>query len=144
VTISEQEYAEILSRPGFRVVRPTAQRSTPAPVQVKAEEPKRNKFHAKKTEVDGITFYSKREATRYQDLRAMQQHGLISDLVLQPRFPLIVNDVKVGTYIADFQYVEDGKKIIEDVKAPHLRKHMYYRLKNRLMRAIYGIEIRET
>lgn len=107
-------------------------------------DPKPNKFSNIKTEVDGIIFHSKREATRYRDLKLMQQHGLIAGLVLQPRYPLLVNGEKVATYIGDFEYIEQGQKIVEDVKAPHLRKHMYYRLKKKLMRALYGIEIRET
>lgn len=115
-------------------------------IEIVSVEPKKkeSKFKNQRTVVDNIEFASKREATRYQDLKAMLHAGLISGLTLQPRYPLIVNDIKVAHYVGDFQYFENGAKIVEDVKAPYLRKNMYYRLKKKLVRAIYGIEIRET
>jgi hypothetical protein len=100
-----------------------------------------SKYKAKRTEVDGIVFASKREATRYQDLKVMQQHGLISGLTLQPKYPLEVNGVKICTYIADFLYFENGERITEDTKGV---KTPAYKLKRKLMLAIYGIAIRET
>lgn len=105
---------------------------------------KRNKFNAKKTEVDGIVFDSKREALRYQDLKIAERCGVISDLKLQTTFPLIVNDVLVASYRSDFEYTEDGERVVEDTKSEFTRKLMWYRMKKKLMLAIYGIEIRET
>lgn len=105
---------------------------------------KQNKFHAQKTVVDNITFDSKREATRYQDLKIMEQHGLITGLTLQPEFPLIVEGMKVGIYRADFLYFENGQRVVEDCKSPPIRRHMYYRLKKRLVKALYGFDVRET
>ena len=52
----------------------------------------------------------------------MQRGKIISNLKLQPRFLLQEGFKKNGKtykkieYIADFQYVENGKIIIEDVK----------------------------
>lgn len=103
--------------------------------------PKPNKYGAKKTEVDGIVFDSKREATRYQDLKYMEAAGEISDLQRQIIFPLVVNDVKIGLYIADFQYKENGEQITEDSKGVRTRDYV---MKRRLMLALYGIHIRET
>lgn len=109
-----------------------------------AEPPKRNKYSAIKTEVDGIIFDSKREATRYQDLRVMQQAGLITDLTLQPEFQLIVNGVKIAAYRGDFEYRENGQRVIEDTKSDFTCRLMWYRMKKKLMLALYQIEIRET
>ena len=39
-----------------------------------------SKYGNKKTEVDGITFDSKKEAHRYEVLRFYEENGLISDL----------------------------------------------------------------
>jgi len=100
-----------------------------------------NKYGAKKTVVDGITFDSKREAARYKQLRVMERAGHIHDLRLQVSLPLNVNDVKLGKYIADFVYTEDGCEIVEDVKGV---RTAVYRLKKKLVRALYGVEIRET
>lgn len=101
----------------------------------------RSKYGAKPTEVDGIRFASKGEARRYQDLCLMQRAGAISRLTLQPRFPLVVEGVKVGTYVGDFRYEQDGKVVIEDFKGV---RTPVYRLKAKLMRALYAIEIHEV
>ncbi len=70
----------------------------------------------KRTE-DNITFHSDKECQRYRELRANLRAGIIKELRLQPKFPLIVNGQKVCTYIADFSYQDlDGKPVIEDVK----------------------------
>ncbi len=43
---------------------------------------KRSKYHARRTEVDGITFASKAEATAYQNRILAVRSGLIADLEL--------------------------------------------------------------
>lgn len=103
--------------------------------------PKANKYSAIKTEVDGIIFHSKREAKRYTELRIRQRAGEISGLALQPKYPLEINGIKVGDYIGDFLYTENGQRVVEDTKGV---KTPVYKLKRRLMLALYGIEIRET
>jgi hypothetical protein len=102
---------------------------------------RRSKYGAKRTEVDGIVFASKREATRYQDLKVMERHGLISGLTLQPKYDLIVEGIKICRYVADFGFIENGAVIIEDCKG---FRTPIYRVKRKLMKAIYGITIRET
>ena len=104
---------------------------------------KRSKYNAKKTYVDGIKFDSKAEARRYSELKLLLKAGEISHLELQPRYDLVVNDVKLGFYKADFRYVElaSNEIIVEDVKGV---KTPIYNLKKKLMKAIYGIEILET
>jgi hypothetical protein len=100
-----------------------------------------HKYRATPTEVDGIRFASKGEANRYKDLRLMQDAGAISDLGLQPRFSLVVNGVKVGTYVADFVYREDGQEVYEDFKGMITP---VYRMKKKLVLALFGVTIRET
>ena len=106
-----------------------------------SDKVKKSKYGNKKTEVEGIKFDSQKEAKRYQDLKIQQFAGEISDLKLQVRFDLIVNGQKVAVYVADFQYFKDGKEVVEDVKG---MKTAIYRLKKKLMKAVYGIEILET
>ncbi len=77
-----------------------------------------NKYRNKITEVDGIKFHSKREAKRYQELRVLEKWGVIENLETQPRIPLMVNGQKIGHYVGDFRYKENGKVKIEDVKSP--------------------------
>jgi hypothetical protein len=100
----------------------------------------RSKYGARRVEIDGHTFHSKAEARRYLELKALRERGQISDLRLQPRFPIKLNGVLVCHYIADFAYIENDEKIIEDVKG---FKTDVYRLKKKMMAAC-GFSIRET
>jgi hypothetical protein len=102
-----------------------------------------SKYHAKRTTVDGVTFASKAEATRWQELRLLERAGQIADLEYQPRYPLTVNGVLVGTYVGDARYRETatGEVVTEDTKG--IRTPVY-RLKAKLVRALYGITIREV
>ena len=101
------------------------------------------KYKNVKTILDGISFDSRKESARYADLKLMQKAGEISDLTLQPKFDIVINGVKVCSYVADFSYTENGVKVVEDVKSEMTRKLPTYRLKNKLMRAVHGIAIRE-
>ena len=49
----------------------------------------KHKYGAKKTMVDGITFDSKKEAQRYEELKLMEKNGYIKDLKLQVGYELI-------------------------------------------------------
>lgn len=107
------------------------------------------KYHAKRTEVDGIKFASKREAERYKELLLLQRAGEISGLKLQVKYELIPKQtdpvtgkaVRACNYIADFVYMENGKQITEDCKG---MKTEVYKLKKKLMLYKYGIAIRES
>lgn len=99
---------------------------------------KKNKYSAKKTEIDGIIFHSKLEAKHYQILKLRQQIGEIRDLKLQVKFPLDVNESKICTYIADFTFYEDNKFIVADAKGVITES---FRLKRKLVKAIYGHDI---
>ena len=48
-----------------------------------------NKYHAKKVEIDGEIFDSKREAARYIELQYLQKAGKISGLQRQKKFVLV-------------------------------------------------------
>lgn len=104
-------------------------------------ETRRSKYGNKPTEVDGIRFASKREAHRYTELKLLERAGKISALRLQPAFPLDVNGVPVCHYRADFAYVENGRRVVEDSKG---YRTDVYKIKRALMKAIHGVEIVET
>lgn len=103
---------------------------------------KRTKYGAIKTMVDGVTFDSKAEAARYGALKAMQRGSLISGLELQPRYDFALHGVKMGCYKADFRYRDNrtGEIILEDVKGILTP---VYRLKKKMLKAFYGIDITE-
>lgn len=102
-----------------------------------------NKYRAVKTEVDGILFDSKKEAKRYKELKLLEKAGDILDLILQPPYEIKINGIKICIYKADFQYFDKQKDAIvtEDCKG---FKTPVYRLKKKLMKALYGIDILET
>jgi len=101
-----------------------------------------NKYGAIKTTVDGITFDSKHEAQRYTELVLLLKEHEITNLCLQPIYEIRVNGKHVCNYIADFRYTaRDGKEIVEDAKGV---KTPVYRLKKKLVKAIYGIDIVEV
>ncbi len=101
------------------------------------------KFRNVPCEVDGIKFDSKAEARRYNELKLFVRAGDLSNLELQPKFPLIVNGALVCTYVADFSYEQRGYRIIEDVKST-ATKTPQYRIKIKLLKALTGIEVREV
>ena len=103
----------------------------------------RSKFNAQRTEVDGITFASKAEARRYSHLKMLERAGTIHDLELQPRFTLLVNKIKVATYVADFRYrfVGVSLPVVEDVKGVQTA---VYKLKKKMLAAQHGIIITEV
>lgn len=102
-----------------------------------------NKYKAKRTVVDGISFASKAEARRYTQLLLLQRAGAIEELELQPRLLLVVAKIKIGTYVGDFRYRDmvTGDMILEDVKGVLTP---VYRIKKRLVKALHGIDILET
>jgi hypothetical protein len=106
---------------------------------------KKSKFHNVRTETDGILFDSKAEADRYWQLKILHRVGRITELVLQPEFPITVNGITVAKYIADFEYTDDqGRRVIEDVKSPATSRHPLFRLKKKLVEALHGITITEV
>jgi Protein of unknown function (DUF1064) len=107
----------------------------------------RAKYGSRATVLEGIRFASKAEGRRYQELRLLQQAGIVRDLELQPAYPIRVRtpagrDVAVLVYVADFRYRAgpEGIVTIEDVKGV---RTPVYRLKKKLVEAQYGITITE-
>ena len=105
-----------------------------------------NKYRNKKVIVDEKEFDSKREGNRYKELKLLERAGEIKDLELQPRFLLQDSFKKNGRtfrkieYVADFQYIENGKTIVEDVKG--LQTDVF-KLKHKIFEKVYpDLELR--
>ena len=102
---------------------------------------RRGKYNAKKTEVDGRVFDSRAEARRYSELCLLGKAGEIQDIECQPKFDIKVNSQHICNYIADFRYLNKfGEPMVEDVKGV---KTPVYRLKKKLVEALYNITITE-
>lgn len=99
----------------------------------------------RRTAPDGKVFASMNEMHRYCELLNAQRANIIFDLQLQPRFEFVVNGVKVGHYTADFRYLtKEGELVIEDRKSSGTRGEGDYRLRKKLMKACFGIDVKET
>ena len=119
----------------------------------------RAKYHNQKITRDGVTFDSRKEFRRYEELQLLQQAGEIANLRRQVKFVLIPTQrepniigprggVKKGkllerecSYIADFVYGENGKMVVEDAKGLRTKDYI---IKRKLMLRVYGIRVREV
>lgn len=108
------------------------------------------KYNNKKITMDGQKFDSKKEASRYRELRLLEKAGVIKELRMQVKFTLIPSQRDEATgkvverecsYKADFVYEEDGKTVVEDVKGFRTKEYI---IKRKLMLYQYGIRIREV
>jgi len=108
---------------------------------MKANKP--SKYRNVKCKLGDMTFDSKAEMARYVQLDLYRRAGHITDLERQVKFPIAVNGMHICTWIADFRYTEvaTGEVITEDYKG---FKTPVYNLKKKLIRAVYGINIKET
>ena len=107
---------------------------------------KQNKFGACLVDTADGKFHSIAEHSRYRYLTMLQAAHEIGNLRRQVKYPLIVNDMRVTAYVADFVYVlADGQEIVEDVKG--CKAGMAYDnfcLKKKLMKACLGIDVVEV
>ena len=116
----------------------------------------RNKYQSIKTTVNGITFDSRKEARRYQELLLLQRAGVIRDLKMQVKYVLIPAQYEVYerygkngqrlkdgekliekecAYFADFVYEENGNTVVEDTKGVKTKDYI---IKRQLMLYIHG------
>lgn len=100
-----------------------------------------NKYGARKTVVDGITFDSKAEAKYYEHLKWLKQAKHIKDFSLQPRFLLQDSFEKNGEtfrkiqYKADFEVHNlDGSVEIIDIKGVETE---VFKIKRKLYEKLY-------
>ena len=112
---------------------------------------KRGKVNHQRVTINGIDFDSIAEADRYRILRVMEKTGKITDLVCHPRWEIIPaqkiengRSFQAAHYTADFQYVRDGKTVVEDVKSEYTRQEESYILRRKLMLLVHGIYVEEV
>lgn len=100
-----------------------------------------NKYHNRKTVIDGITFDSKKEADYYCELRIRRMAHEITGFDMQVPFTLLDNfkhkgrAVKGIKYIADFVvHYPDGRKEVIDVKGMRTKEYL---IKKKLLLSKY-------
>lgn len=98
----------------------------------------KHKFNARRTECDGISFTSKKEARYYQALCLRQKAGEVLFFLRQVPFHLPGN----VRYVVDFaEFLSDGTVCFVDVKG---MKTEQYKTKKKLVEALYPIQIVEA
>lgn len=98
------------------------------------------KYHNIKVIYQGQRFDSKKECRRFQELQMLERSGIISDLKTQVRFEIVPKkngNKRARYYVADFTYMENGKRIIEDVKSKATVADKVFSLKWALMHWLY-------
>jgi hypothetical protein len=106
---------------------------------------KANKYRAIKSEYNGIVFASKKEKEYAVRLDICKKTSLLKERVIeyqtQVKYPIIVNNQKICTYILDFiVHYGDGRIEYVDVKGFITP---VYRIKKKLVEAIFKISILE-
>lgn len=100
---------------------------------------KKSKYGNKRVQIDGIWFDSILEGHRYGQLKLLKQAGEIADFEMQVTYHLGVNGIHICDYRADFVVkYPDGHGEVEDTKGVETPE---FKLKKKLMLAIYGIKI---
>ena len=118
---------------------PPSQSATKKP-RARSSAPKANKYKNQKVMFRGMKFDSIGERDRYLFLLEELKAGKIANLERQVSFSLDVNDQHICRYIADFVYeLPDKTRIIEDYKGLITD---VFSLKSKLMKAIYGIDVK--
>lgn len=112
-----------------------------------AKQPKPNKYRNERVSVDGIVFDSKAEAAHYGRLKLARDAGHLTferQVPYQFEVEYSANGRTVKKkmrYVADFVVTWKGGRVeVQDVKGVLTKE---YKLKKKLMLALYGIEIRE-
>jgi len=114
---------------------------------------KRQKYNNRKVEYRGEVFDSQKELNRWLELKILERFGEVKDIRRQVVFELVPKSPgqRAVKYIADFVY--SGKISIEQFEEPIYIKFVedckgyktpMYRLKKKLMKAKFGIDIRES
>lgn len=88
-------------------------------------------------------YASGHEAAVAADLAALERGGKIYELREQVKFTLVEGNGKLRPirYIADFVWIdEDGRTVVGDAKG--YSKNQVWRLKQKMMKLLLGIEVR--
>lgn len=88
-------------------------------------------------------FDSQREYKRWGELKLLEHAGQISELKHHVSYELVprMGRIRPVKYIADFEYIENGKKVVEDSKG---YRNRLYVLKRKLMLYRHNVSILET
>lgn len=101
-----------------------------------------NKFHAKKVEIDGILFDSKRESEYYKRFKNLICVGIVTKIECHPKYTLLESfkdcngkTERAITYKPDFRLTyEDGSVEVIEVKSKRTAKEPDYIMRRKLFK----------
>ena len=108
-----------------------------------------SKYGNIREKIDGYSFDSRAEASRYLELKLLERSGEIERLIVHPRWELHAPTItgeqeKVCEYEADFEYWDNTTNmgVVEDVKSGATKTRLYI-IKKKWLLLQYGIEVKE-
>lgn len=94
--------------------------------------------------IDGRVFDSKKEASRYAELKQLQRAGEIECLELQPTWVVEINGQRLCRYSCDFGYLDKRRgPVLEEVKSTGTTRDAAYKLRRRAAELAFGLKIAE-
>lgn len=94
--------------------------------------------------LDGVLFDSKKEATRYAELKLLERAGQIECLEVQPSWNIEIGGKHFCRYTADFSYLDKKRgPVIEDTKSTGTAKDAAYKLRRKAAELAHGIRVTE-
>lgn len=137
--ITENPDGSVSMRPAGRVTVKITDRVPPIP-----EKKKRRKYGNEPTYIGWKKFDSRKEARFYQELMLRKKAGELKCVLRQVAFDLAEKEKL--QYIADFVAIRPDNTIeaVYDVKSPATRESDKYKIKKKLMRELWDVDIQEV
>ena len=137
--ITEHPDGRVTMRPAGRVTVEITDKVPPIP-----EKKKRRKYGNEPTYIGWKKFDSRKEARFYEELMLRKRAGELKCVLRQVAFDLA--DKEKLQYVADFVAIRPDNTIeaVYDVKSPATRESDKYKIKKKLMRELWDIDIQEV
>lgn len=137
--ITEHPDGSVSMRPAGRVTVEITDKVPPIP-----EKKKRRKYGNEPTYIGWKKFDSRKEARFYEELMLRKRAGELKCVLRQVAFDLA--DKEKLQYVADFVAIRPDNTIeaVYDVKSPATRESDKYKIKKKLMRELWDIDIQEV
>ena len=137
--ITENPDGSVSMRPAGQVTVEITDKVPPIP-----EKKKRRKYGNEPTYIGWKKFDSRKEARFYEELMLRKRAGELKCVLRQVAFDLA--DKEKLQYVADFVAIRPDNTIeaVYDVKSPATRESDKYKIKKKLMRELWDIDIQEV
>lgn len=137
--ITEHPDGRVTMWPAGRVTVEITDKVPPIP-----EKKKRRKYGNEPTYIGWKKFDSRKEARFYEELMLRKRAGELKCVLRQVAFDLA--DKEKLQYVADFVAIRPDNTIeaVYDVKSPATRESDKYKIKKKLMRELWDIDIQEV